>query len=99
MQFYKTVNDRIQGKLRLEFVDSAYITACNGFSVWIAKDGNQWNITESTSGFTMGQSKTLKGARLLVDKIIQDIGVDKILEHINRNINYIQSQGIELPNL
>lgn len=96
IQSYRTIRDNSsKSGFILEPIVKPYITACNGYTVFIYKRGNTWEITESITGFSFGRDyKTLKEAR----KHVNDVSPEVVTDYIGRNVKWLLSTGLDLPN-
>jgi hypothetical protein len=94
MKFYKLIKK--EGKIELETIPEAYITACDGYTLIHFKEDNMWNTTELITGTTIKQYKTLKEARADVDNMPSK---EVFLRSINNYVDYLKSMGVTLPNL
>jgi len=106
MKLYKTVRvydpEVKQKTLKLEYYDnkkSVHFTASNGYDVWFNKEGETWVCNELLSGMALCTAPTLKECRSKLDKIEAEIGRSRLITTINDQIRWLQSEGLELPNL
>lgn len=102
MKFYSTVSSNNEGtKYRLEFIDKAYIVACNGYDLFIySKKMDKrklWIVTEAITGCSVfSPFSTLREAGEWANNKMPAREV--VIDYIHKTVKRLIESGLVLPN-